>query len=214
MKDLYIIGASGLACEVANYILDIPQSYRIAGFVAKDICKNENIFIRGQKYPVINEEIFFTQIEDENLIPEVVIAIGFPEVRCAVAETYKGKCTFPNIIHTSSILLDTNITLGEGNIITPQCFISTSVTIGNFNFFNTGVSVGHNVIIGNSNVFNTKSSISGNIGIGDRNLFGVNSSVMQGIKIGSGNVIGIGSVVLRKISDNTHVFGNPAKKII
>jgi sugar O-acyltransferase (sialic acid O-acetyltransferase NeuD family) len=214
MKDLYIIGGSGLACEVANYILDIPQSYRIAGFIVKDICENKNVFIRGQKYPVINEELFFTQIECENLIPEVVIAIGFPEIRDAVAEKYKGKCIFPNIIHPSSILLDTNITLGEGNIITPQCFISTSVTIGNFNFFNTGVSVGHDVIIGDSNVFNTKSSISGNSSIGDQNLFGLNSSVKQGIIIGSGNVIGMGSVVLRKISDNTHVFGNPAKKIM
>jgi UDP-N-acetylbacillosamine N-acetyltransferase len=54
----------------------------------------------------------------------------------------------------------------------------------------------------------------GMLAIGNRNIFGVSSSVIQGIKIGSGNVIGMGSVVLRKIADNSHMFGNPAKKII
>jgi hypothetical protein len=55
MKEIYIIGASGLAKEVANYILDLPQSYCILGFIEKETCENKDIHIRGQKYPVIDE---------------------------------------------------------------------------------------------------------------------------------------------------------------
>jgi sugar O-acyltransferase (sialic acid O-acetyltransferase NeuD family) len=211
--DIYIVGASGFAREVAIYVLD-TRFYIIRGFIDKEIHASKNVVIRSDVYPVIDEKYFLDKCKSDSFIPNVVIAIGDPAIRSFVAKKYQENCSFPNIIHPSALLMDDDINLGKGNVISPGCVILTAVNIGDFNFLNVSVSVGHDVNIGNCNVFNSKVSIPGNVTVGNCNLFGANSSVIQGIKIGSDNVIGMGSVLLKGIIDGVTMFGVPARRIL
>lgn len=206
-KSVFIVGSSGLAREVACYVLDL--GYIILGFV--DISSKDDILIRKNTYPVFSENTFLESVKEDEK-PSVVVAIGFPNIKRKVADKFIDKCLFPNIIHPSVQLLD-DITMGIGNVIGPNTIITRSSTLGDFNFFNIGVSVGHDVKIGNFNVFNPKVSISGNVSIGDSNLFGVNSSILQNVKVGNNNVLGIGSALIRKIEDDTIQIGVPSKNI-
>jgi sugar O-acyltransferase (sialic acid O-acetyltransferase NeuD family) len=213
MKEIYIIGASGLAREVATYILDLHPLHEITGFIDRKTDEHQTIRIRSQEYNVIDEDRFLSQIQSKGQQPDVVIAVGNPAIRASIADKYAKLCSFPNIIHPSVIMLDDNINLGKGNLFAPDCIIHTNVTVGNFNYFNCGVSLGHDAYIGNYNLLNSKVSISGIVHVGDKNLIGANGSVLQGIKVGNNNIIGMGSALINDISNNNTLIGVPARII-
>lgn len=210
MSDIYIIGASGLAKEVANYILDLH--YNIVAFVEKDgICDGGELRIRNKSYSIIQESAFLNYIQRENVRPKVVIAIGFPSLHHKLHVFYEKFCDFPNIVHPKAIFCDESIELGEGNIIAPSCILTTSISIGNFNLLNLSTTIGHDVVIGNYNVLNPAVAISGQVSIGSRNLIGCNAAVRQMVNIGNDNVIGMGAVVLKEVKDCLTLVGIPAK---
>jgi sugar O-acyltransferase (sialic acid O-acetyltransferase NeuD family) len=212
MKKIYIVGASGLAKEIATYILDCNE-FSIVAFIDKSIENKSELVIRGIRYPILEEDFFLSELTCQQEKPNVVIAVGYPKIRKIIAEKYNPYCIFPNIIHPS-VLIQDSLTKGYGNIISPFCSITIDIKIGNFNFFNTGVTVGHDAIIGNYNVFNPRTAVSGNVKIGDENLFGVGSSLLQNLTIGSRNTVGMNTALLKGIEDNNTWFGIPARKLL
>lgn len=209
--EVYIVGISGLGREVANYILDVPD-YHIAGFVDQDADGlPKTVSIRDKDYPVYRESVFLAMAGAASDRPEVVLGLGFPEVRKKVAEKYRAYCCFPNIVHPSVVLGDTSNHWGEGNVFAPNCVFTTSVCIGDFNYFNLAVTVGHDSVVGDYNVFNPGVAVSGNVLIGNTNLFGVHSGIRQGVRIGSNNVLGMGGILLKDMPDGQVWMGIPAK---
>ena len=213
MKEIYIIGASGLAKEIANYVLDV--NYNIEGFVEKDenFTKKE-LIIRGVAYPIIKESSFFKIILNIKYKPQAIIAVGLPFIRNKIYTAYKDFCSFPNIIHPKATICDTSIEWGIGNIVAPGCILTTSIRIGSFNLFNISSTIGHDVQIGDYNVLNPLVSISGEVKIGNQNLIGCNAAIIQGIQIGNNNTIGMGAAVLKDIKDSLTIVGIPAKPVI
>lgn len=211
--DIYIAGASGLAREVANYILDL--GHQILGFLEKDaVDKSQTIIIRGVAYPVVSDTDFFYFRRGQKEKVGIVIAVGFPDLRKKLFEKFRPYCDFPNIIHPTAILCDTSILLGEGNIIAPNCILTTSIKIGDCNLINWATTIGHDVKVGNYNVFNPSVSVSGNIYIEDDNFIGCGAMLRQGIKIGKGNTVGMGAVVLNDVGNVQVMLGVPAKPIL
>ncbi|GHV42919.1 transferase [Spirochaetia bacterium] len=211
MTDIYIIGASGLAKEIATYILD-GKINSITAFVDKEIKNNHSILIRGKNYPVIDENDFFTTIDLMKVQPNVVIAIGYPKTRKQVSDKYISCCNFPNIIHPSVYCLSMP-KIGMGNIVAPNVLLSVDIKIGNFNLINYGTTVGHDSIIGDYNVILPQNIISGNVMIGSQNLFGAGTSVIENITVGNENVIGMGSVSIHSMRDGDTFVGVPARSI-
>jgi sugar O-acyltransferase (sialic acid O-acetyltransferase NeuD family) len=213
IEPIYIIGASGLAKEIACYIMDCTTFYVVA-FIDKEIVENNPmIVVRENKYPVINEETFLLDVKKQEQKQNAVIAIGYPKIRQMIVEKYLTFCNFPNIIHPTSYCLS-NPNLGIGNVIAPHCVISVDICIGDFNIINYGVTLGHDISIGNCNVVNPQSAISGNVFIGNQNLIGAGSSILERQSIGNNNVIGMGSVVIREVKNNETCVGVPVRKIV
>jgi sugar O-acyltransferase (sialic acid O-acetyltransferase NeuD family) len=210
MKPIYIIGASGLAKEVATYILD-AKKFSIAAFVDKEKRIYNGIMVRGKAYSVMSEEDFFLKHTPKKVKPCVVIAVGYPQIRKQIAEKYAFFCSFPNIIHPE-IFWQSMPKMGEGNIIAPYVMLSVDINIGNFNLINYGTTVGHDTIIGDFNAILPQNIISGNVVIGSQNLFGAGTSVIEKITIGNGNTIGMGSVCIRSIANDNLWIGVPAKE--
>jgi sugar O-acyltransferase (sialic acid O-acetyltransferase NeuD family) len=212
MKPIYIVGASGLAKEVATYILDCKE-FSIATFIDKEEKKSidATIPIRKKEYHVISENVFFSMCKQQRLRPYVVIAIGHPKIRRLIAEKYSVFCNFPNIIHPN-VFCQSMPRLGKGNIIAPHVMLSVDITIGNFNLINYGTTIGHDSTIGDFNVILPQNIISGNVAIGSQNLLGAGTSVIEMATIGNENIIGMGSVCIKSIDNSGTWIGVPAKK--
>lgn len=210
MKDIVIVGAGGLACEI-KYLIDAinrkTHEWNLLGYIENWSKHVGDEVIDGFK--VIGTTDDFNKIENEVY---AIIGVGFPErIKEIVDLLHNPKAKYPNLIHPS-VEMNSGKTIGMGNIICYSSFISCRVTIGNFNFFNTRCAVGHDTQIGSCNVFNPNTLISGSVTIGNENLFGMNSSIIQNNKVGNNNKIGACSFVTRNVKNHESLFGIPAIK--
>ena len=49
--------------------------------------------------------------------------------------------------------------------------------------------------------------------VGDNSFIGAGATVIQGIHVGSGSIVGAGSSVVKKVDDNTLVYGKTVKRL-
>ncbi|MEG2614553.1 MAG: hypothetical protein RR996_05855 [Alistipes sp.] len=213
-RDLYIMGCGGLGRELFCVIQDLPQ-WHVVAYVDVDEKDGTTARARGIVLPVIGESKFerlcHEQVEGDDRI-NLVIGIGSPVARHRIAEKYLSLCTFPNIIHPTTLITG-EVIFGQGNVIIPYSMLSDNIHIGSFNLLNGQIAVGHDAIIGDANVIMPACNISGNVIIGNQNLIGAKAFVLQGKSIGNNNTIGTGSVLLRIVHDSETWCGNPAQKI-
>jgi sugar O-acyltransferase (sialic acid O-acetyltransferase NeuD family) len=211
VKNLYILGTSGLAREIAQLVKQINKfesRYNFCGFIGHD--KDE-----------IGRKIIYGDImgDDEWLIAKneecsIIIGIGFPKIRVKLFEEYSqhSNFDFPNLIHPTAIFdFDVN-KIGKGNIITAGCIFTNNITVGDNNLFNLNCTIGHDSSIFNHNVINPTCCLSGNVKIGDCNLIGTGAQILDKLQIGNFTVIGGGALVRKPVLDNTRVAGVPAKE--
>ncbi|WP_375724877.1 acetyltransferase [Arcobacter sp. KX21116] len=206
-KDIYLIGTSGFASEVNEYIIDNGE-YNIKGYF--DI--NENNY---KKYeftaPFLGDEGNFNFKENDNL----VIAIADYQIRNKTYNNLKNKkVIFPNIIHKSSFISKSSI-IDESAIICPFVTLTSNVTIGKNFHANIYSYVAHDCKIGNNVTFAPAVKCNGNVIIEDNVYIGTGVIIHQGkpnkpLKIGKDAVIAAGSVITKSIPEGMTVFGNPA----
>lgn len=208
MKDIYIIGAGGLAREVYFLINEInkhSRQYNFKGFVDYNP-ELDSITIVGNKFPVLKEADFLSQKENV----AVVNGIGDPMILSKITTIYT-KYEWPNLIHPNFVGLLSNITMEKGNIITAGNIFTVNIKIGSYNFFNLNCTIGHDTIIGDSNIINPGCNVSGGVKIGNGNLIGTNATILQYLKIGNNSVVGAASLVTKEVPNNQIHIGVPAK---
>ena len=212
IKDIVIIGASGLAKEVAFLIDDINEKkkqWKILGFIDNNEKKDG---VKLNDIPIIGT--------DDWLISQgksINIAFGLGDLGLVkkLSTEFMGNnlLKFPNLIHPNVIGDWNNISFGVGNIICAGNIFTTSIHIGNFNYFNLSCTLGHDSIIGNYNVINPTVNISGGVEMEDEILLGTGSQILQYKNICSNCVVGAGSVVTKNLEEKGVYIGTPAKKI-
>ena len=93
----------------------------------------------------------------------------------------------------------------------PGVVINSFVNIGKGVICNTSSVIEHECSIDDFSHIAPGAVLAGNVSIGKHCFIGANSVIKQGVRIGNGVTIGAGSVVLKDVSENSIVFGNPAK---
>ncbi|KAB2851596.1 MAG: NeuD/PglB/VioB family sugar acetyltransferase [Ignavibacterium sp.] len=211
MKNLYIVGSSGLAREIAQLVKqinDTKTTYNFLGFITDNKDEVGMEILYGK---IVGNDAWLIDKKEEC---SIIIGIGFPQIRAKLFKKYSEYeyFNFPNLLHPTTIFdFDTNV-LGKGNILTAGCIFTNNIKIGDNNLFNLNCTIGHDSIISNSNVINPTCCISGNVELGDCNLLGTGAQVLEKVKIGNSTIIGGGSLVRKPVSDNTRVAGVPAKE--
>ena len=142
---------------------------------------------------------------------EISIALGEPAFRNEVYQDMLGH-GYPvvSLVHPE-IHLPSNTAVGNGCIISENCFISVNVCIGENVLIQPHTCIGHDSRIMPHSVLSTNVVICGNCTIGNRCYIGVNVPVKESVKIGDDVIVGMGSVVTRDIEDNVIALGNPAR---
>jgi len=207
MKDIYIIGTSGFASEVTEYILD-SSIYRIKGYF--DINEIDHKKYKYQAPLIGNEKNFHFDLNDN-----VVIAIGDNKIRNDIYLNLKKRgVSFPNIVHKNSFI-SKSCQIDEGSIICPFVTITSNAKIGKNFQANVYSYVAHDCEIGDNVTLAPNVRCNGNVIIEDGVYVGTGAIIYQGktnrpLKLGRGSIIAAGSVVTKSVSPETKVFGNPA----
>jgi sugar O-acyltransferase (sialic acid O-acetyltransferase NeuD family) len=140
---------------------------------------------------------------------EIIIGIGNNKIRQKIAKLITHKF---GIITHSSTLISPSVTIGEGTVVFHGAIIQNSTKLGKHVIINTNSSVDHDCEIDDFVHIAPNVAICGGVSIGKGTLIGAGSVILPNITIGHNVIVGAGSVVLKDISNDSKVFGNPAKK--
>lgn len=207
MKELFIIGASGFASEITQYIEDNNES-KILGYFDLNQVEYEKY---NFKAPYLGRENDYEFSSNDNIL----IAISNTKLRCEIYTKLKEKgLNFPNFIHKNTFI-SKNSSIDEGSILCPFVTLTSNIKIGKNFQANIYSYVAHDCIIGNNVTFAPSVKCNGNVIIEDDVYIGTAVIIHQGkpnkpLKIGKGAIIAAGSVVTKSIPAGTMVFGNPA----
>lgn len=144
---------------------------------------------------------------------KVMVAIANPIDRELVVKSLPTNTKFFTFVHPTALLMDTNITIGEGSFIGAYSIITTNIKLGKHSILNRGCHIGHDSEIGDFLSMMPNSVISGDCKIGNRVYFGTNSSVREKIKISDNVILGLNSGVINDIIISGTYVGTPAKRI-
>ena len=212
--DLFIIGTSGLAREVAQLARKIdPKS---------NIWPNIHYVTNNPK--VLNQELLFGKIDtlDDELWSksspsDVVVGIGYPDIRERVARSLRPNhyLSFPNLIHPGVDIDRELVNIGVGNIITQGVVMTCNIELGDFNLVNWNVSIGHDASIGSWNVINPGSRVSGCVSIANTCLVGTGACILEGVKLKDRTTLGAGAVLTKSTQEAGQILvGVPANPML
>jgi sugar O-acyltransferase (sialic acid O-acetyltransferase NeuD family) len=211
MKNLLIVGAGGFGREIFSWATDMinaqKATWAITGFLDDDANALE-----GYNYPIS----ILSSLDNYTVGPNdtFVCAVGDPATKEKIIAKLKAKGAknFATIVHPTAVL-GYNVQLGEGVILCPMVVINADAKLGDFVTVNNQSNVGHNSTVGQYTQISGYCDITGGVTIGEKAFFGSSVAVLPGTKIGNNVIVGAGSVVVRRVEDDSTVFGNPAKKI-
>lgn len=200
MINIAIIGSGGFGREVYHHIAS-----------DRDVTKFNVKFYADKEFADGIKTFDIDTIDYNN--DYVLVAIGDPKSRSEIVKRLPAHTRFYKFIHSSAIILDKSMKIGEGSIICAGVILTTNIRIGKHAQLNLQSTVGHDCTIGDYFTTAPGAKISGNCLIGDRVYFGTNSCVKEKINIVDDCVIGLNAGVVKSLTEAGTYVGTPAKKI-
>jgi len=207
-KKICIFGTGGFGRETLLCIID--------GNATTNLDIKESVCFMAE-----DDHITETNIMGIDVIPfskfdpklyNVVVAIGDPNTRKKIVESFPKETTFTTIIHPNALISEW-VEIGEGSIITAGVILTCNIKIGKHSQLNLQTTIGHDCELGDYFTTAPGANISGNCIFGEKVYFGTNASVRQGVSICNDVTIGMGGVVVKNILDSGVYIGNPLKKL-
>lgn len=200
MIKVAIIGAGGFGREVYHHIMNDKGSYDrdIKFYADKQYANGVGIF-----------DVDTIDFRQES----VLIAVADPTARMEIVNRLPAEARFYKFIHSSVIILDKSVKIGEGSIICAGSILTTNIELGKHSHLNLQTTIGHDCVIGDYFTTAPGAKISGNCTIGDRVYFGTNSCVKEKISIVDDCVIGLNAGVVKDLTHANTYIGTPAKPI-
>lgn len=209
MKNLIIIGARGFGREIYN--LAIQTKEYNTKWVVKGFLDDKVDALQGfNGYPPILSSVEDYQIQEDDLF---ICALGDVDYKKKYADLILVKGgRFINLVHPTAII-NTNVKIGVGIIISAFTYISNDVTIGNFVTIQTHSAVGHDVKIGDYCQINALTFFGGFVELKDSVTVNPNASIAPKKTVAEHTIVGLNSAVIKNTKPNCTVYGNPAREI-
>lgn len=213
MKKLVLFGAGGFARELA-YMVEIinyehPETYELLGFVVDEEYFKEGQVVNG--YPVVGTRKWL--IEHKNEVVCTCTIGDDPRARQRIQEELEAEGVVFETLINPYVPIHWSVVIGAGSVICGGVGMTVNVTLGKGVVLNGNCLIGHDVRIDDYSCIMAGASITGNALIGKRVLMGGYAYITPRRKVGDDAVVAAGSIVFANVKANTHVLGNPAKRI-
>lgn len=209
MKKIAIIGSGGLGRETLAMIAQINHGnpvWELIGFFDDQAPKGSIV----NKMPVLGKVEDIAASDDLH----VVMAIGTPLHKEAVASRINPAVQFATLIHPTAVVADPErVSIGEGSILTAGSRVTTNIVLGRHVLLNLNATVGHDSQLGDFCSVMPGANVAGYIRIGQSVLIGSCAAVINESTVGRGAKIGSGAVVIEDIADYATAVGVPAKVV-
>lgn len=211
-----VIGGKGSAVVVGEQIYDAQikgADVEFLGYAFDDECYGSEI----NGFPIVakTKDVYTKFKNDPNV--KFIYQLFRPDLmneRIELLNSYQIPCDrFFTFIHPSCVV-SPSAKIGLGSSIMANSVVNSNVVIGIHCTIHSNSLVGHDTILGNYNFIAAHNAIGSNNVIGKANFFGLNSSFNNYLNIGDNCFVGMASNVIKSISDNTKVYGNPAKPFL
>jgi sugar O-acyltransferase (sialic acid O-acetyltransferase NeuD family) len=202
VQRLLILGGGYGSIQILDVIVRLSHQRAVA-------IMDDNSALHGKKVngvPIIGPvEIdhavdLFERAEFDAAVISVSTDIGF---RARIFEEWRAKgIPFANVIHPS-VVIGTNVSWGEGNVVLAFCQIGPCSSIGHNNFISAYCSIEHHSTLGDHCSFGPGVITSALVEIGKRVRFGTGIFIEPNITIGPNSVVGSGCIIWKNISENS-----------
>ncbi|MET0931942.1 MAG: acetyltransferase [Aeromicrobium sp.] len=205
MDDLILIGAGGLAREVAA-AADSGHRHRILGIVDDDPALHGRS-IHGR--PVLGgiDQVLWDRSS------RLVICTGQGRTRRRIVEQLAahdiGISRFATIVHPS-VHVPPSCFVGVGSVLLAQVALTADARIGRHVVVMPNATITHDDVIGDYATLCAGVSLAGNVTIGQGAYLGADASVRQHLRVGNDSTLGMGSTLLDDLPDGETWAGVPA----
>lgn len=199
IKNIIILGKSGLAKNLKNSLSDYDKNLKFLGYLGKSkksTSIEKNLNKKKNKFYFVNGIGNFSNLKYENIFKKYI----------------NKKFKFLTLINKSAKIYK-NCTIGNGSIVCENVLLKSNVKIGKFCLINSRALISHDTKIGDYSSISLNVLIAGNCAIGRNTFIGMGSKIINNIKIGNNVIVGAGSIITKNIPNNTKVYGNPIKII-
>lgn len=205
MRELLLLGASGLAREVAAAQ---QGGYRVVGVL------DDDPELRGTR--VAGVEVLGGIAHAAEYDADLAVCVGSGRGRRAVVERLAGlgvgEERFATLID-ASVRVPDGCAVGVGSILLAQVVLTADVTVGRYVVAMPNVTLTHDCRVGDYATLTAGVSLAGAVTVGDAAYLGMNASVRQRLTIGAGAVVGMGAAVLADVPAGETWAGVPARPL-
>lgn len=209
MKNLLIIGARGFGREIYYLATQCPGfgiEYQVKGFLDD----KEDALDGFENYPPIVSSVEDYVLDDDDVF---ICAVGEVDYRKKYIQMILEKGgEFISLIHPTANV-DMSAKIGKGTIVLAYATLGAGSVVGNYVIIMETVIVSHDTKIGDYTRIDSNAVCVGGAIIKDEVTIHTSAVINQRIVVEKGAVIGAGSFVIRKVKENTTVYGNPAVKM-
>lgn len=201
MKQLVIIGASGLGREVCTYA-------KACGIEVKGFLDSREHLLAGKSgYPPILDSVENYSISENDVF---VCAVGEVEFRRQyVAQICDRGGEFISVVHPTAVLGD-NVKFGKGCIVRPYAVVGNDVILGEHVIIGVQSLVAHDCKIGDFVTISPGCHVAGWASLKDGVFMGIHSAVIPRVVLGNNVIVAAGAVVVGNVYSG-RVMGIPAK---
>lgn len=188
---LLILGASGLALEVAELAEQIP-GYVVAGFV-------QNLWPERRSEALEGIPLYY--------IDEIQPMIGDHVAVCAsgnmkridfIRQAEQMGVRFATLVHPFAVV-SRRSRLGEGTIVGAGAVVGSRTRLGQHVIVSRNSSIGHDTVVEHYVFIGPGANIAGACKISEAVFIGIGAVVRDHLSIGERSVIGAGATVLRDV---------------
>ena len=198
--EVVLVGAGGHASDTLDLVRR-ATAWSVVGAVDDALPSECRLTVRGVEV--------LGAVENAPADTPVVLALGYPATRRAVAQRLADRRVCPAVVDPTAVV-SPDSELGEGTCVFWQAAVSPLATAGRHVLVSYGATIGHDVVLADFATVFPGARISGEVSVGAGATIGSGAVILEGRHVREGATVAAGAVVVDDVPPGATVRGVPA----